>query len=226
MQNSLWRYRHKEMQFGSRLSPSGPPSSPSPGRGTRRHSWGAVVKRWEFAKTGSAENPDSLGRWPQGRPQVRICDTLVTWGGAKTHQQPWSISQARWRQPAWSAVTTSSTTGRWSAGPLGDDQCSQSLAHAHYASPQISLLDTDTGARKRTPTRVHQHQHRSRENSLLTKSAGVKGLKRLEQTLRKQSSCPHCPWRRQEQITDRLCGGKEERAGEINWKMDFLLQSW
>lgn len=47
----------------------------------------------------------------------------------------------------------------------------------------------------------------------------------LEQTLKEAEQLPHCPWRRQEQITDGLCGGKEERAGEINWKMDFLLQS-
>lgn len=47
----------------------------------------------------------------------------------------------------------------------------------------------------------------------------------LEQTLKEAEQLPHSPWRRQEQTADGLCGGKEERACEINCKMDFLLQS-
>ena len=155
-----------------------------------------------------------------------MCDTPVTWGGTETHQYPQNISRAtgwwpagplgddqqgHWWWPEGPLGVTSKATGWWPVGPLvmtsratGDDQRSQHLAHAHYLSHRISLLDTDVDAMAKKRTQIWreygQSQQCSRDSSLPTKTgrAGV-GTQDVRGTPPQEAEWPpRWPWQRQQ----------------------------
>lgn len=100
--------------------------------------------------------------------------------------------------------------------------------HTLYVSHSISRWDTgvDAGAESgiwREYDRVSWH--RSRESRLPSENGGadVRRLKKWEQILKKAEGFLGTHTKGKRQITVELCGSKEEKTGEINWKMDFLF---
>lgn len=92
-----------------------------------------VLKGWESARIGSAQRTLTtyLNDSREGHGEESMSATHLSDGKGLRHTTPLEHQQGHW-------VVTSR--------PLGDDQCSQNLTHAHCVLHRISLLDTDVDA--------------------------------------------------------------------------------